>query len=321
VRELELIDALESVFAAAPTASGRVLRAIGDDAAVVRAGAYAVTSVDAMIDGIHFRTGQLGPDAIGHRALAAALSDLAAMGADPGEAYLLLGLPKSVSRETALGIASGAQALAQRHGVTIAGGDVTAAASLTISFTVVGWSEDPGLLVGRDGARPGDLVVVTGKLGAAAAGLALIEGRVAEPPAGAATLEARYARPEPRFAEGLALSRAGAHAMIDLSDGIATDAAHIARRSGVEVELCLSALPLAAGVAELASGLGQDPARFAATGGEDYELCACLTPQALWSLQERQVVLTEVGRVLEGEVPGVRFADAAGGLSGYEHQL
>jgi thiamine-monophosphate kinase len=89
----------------------------------------------------------------------------------------------------------------------------------------------------------------------------------------------------------------------------------------VEIELCLSALPLATGVAELAGRLGQDPAQFAATGGEDYELCACLTPHALRSLNEPRVVVTEVGRVLAGAVPGVRFAEADGELSGYEHQF
>ena len=109
MRELELIDALETVFTAD---SARVIRWLGDDAAVVRARAYAVTSVDAMVEGIHFRRDQLSPAEIGHRALAAAVSDLAAMGAEPGEAYLALGLPPGSRREDVLELASGARGLA-----------------------------------------------------------------------------------------------------------------------------------------------------------------------------------------------------------------
>src|SRR5207237_424266 len=101
--------------------------------------------------GVHFRSAQLSPEEIGHRALAGALSDLAAMGAEPGEAYLLLDLPDGTGVDRAAQIARGAKALASRHGVAIAGGDVTRAPSLIVSFTVVGWTDDPGTLVGRDG--------------------------------------------------------------------------------------------------------------------------------------------------------------------------
>ncbi|MBV9000911.1 MAG: thiamine-phosphate kinase, partial [Solirubrobacterales bacterium] len=223
MRELELIGALERLLAGA---GGRVVRSLGDDAAVVRADRYAVTSVDAMIDGVHFRSDQLAPDEIGHRALAAAVSDLAAMGARPGEAYLALGLPTGFDGEPALALIEGASALAGELGIRIAGGDVTRAPALTVSFTAVGWADDPGELVGRDGARPGDRVGVTGSLGGAGAGLALLEGRAG---AGleasvAAALRDHFARPRPRLEDGRALAEHGARAMIDLSDGLATDA-------------------------------------------------------------------------------------------------
>ena len=322
MRELELIDALEQALA---LEGPRVVRWLGDDAAVVRAHGYAVTSVDTMVDGVHFRRAQLTAGEIGHRALAGALSDLAAMGASAGEAYMTLGLPPDTERSDALALIGGAQALAARTGVTIAGGDVSAAPALTVSFTVVGWARDSGSLVGRDGAQVGDLVAVTGSLGAAGAGLALLDGRAdaASLPDGiAGALHDRFARPEPRLAAGLALSALGARAMIDLSDGLATDARHLASRSGVRIELALAQLPLAVGVDRVAAALGTDARRFAATAGEDYELCVCVPEAARAGVDESPAggELTWIGQVVDGPV-GLAFTDAADELYGYEHAL
>jgi len=303
----------------------RIVRWLGDDAAVTHAGGYAVTSVDTMVEGVHFRVGELTAAEIGHRALAGALSDLAAMGAPAGEAYLAFGLPAGSDRQYARDLIAGAQELASRAGVTIAGGDITRAPALLVSFTVVGWTDDPGELVGRDGAMPGDLVGVTGELGGSGAGLAVIEHR-ARLDAGetALGLRRRYARPQPRLATGRALARSGASAMIDLSDGLATDARHLALASGVRLEVSLAELPLAPGVSQVAAQLSAEPAEFAAQAGEDYELCVCAAPAAQTAIEaalaELPDTITWIGRASAGD-PGVSFTGGSGPLTGYEHSL
>jgi thiamine-monophosphate kinase len=242
---------------------------------------------------------------VGWKALATALADLAAMGAEQGEAYVSVVLPSGFGG--GLDLVAGMEELAARHGATIAGGDVVSGPVLTVTVAVTGWAEREDELVGRDGARPGDLVGVTGELGGSEAGRLLLERGEREP----AELVRRHLRPEPRLAEGMALARAGASAMIDLSDGLATDAGHIASRSAARLTIGLARIPCAPGVSP----------EEAATGGDDYELLFTIAPDRR-EAAEAAAPVTWLGDV--GPGAGLALVGADGrlveGLIGYEHE-
>lgn len=321
--ELELIAAIERALA---KRGGGLLRGPGDDAAVVRARGVAVTSIDTVAEGVHFERSTHSPADVGHKALAVALSDLAAMGARPGEAYAALTLPRGLSEAEALELVEGMEKLAERTGATIAGGDVIVANALAVTVSVTGWGGGPDELAYRDGAKPGDLIAVTGSLGGAAAGLMLLRGAAPpELPAPVRTaLEDRHRRPEPRLEAGRELARAGATAMIDVSDGIATDAAHLSQRSGVAINIRLADLPLQQGVEETARPAGLDPLQLAAASGDDYELLLSAPPFRRTSIEEAahraSTPLTWIGEATAGS--GLRLEDPTGHpltLHGHEH--
>ncbi len=297
-----------------PPVGPRVRVGMGDDAAVTVPGGATATSVDAIVEGVHFRRGSATLGQIGRKALATALSDLAAMGAEPGEAYVVLGVPADLGEDDCIELIDGIAALAGETGTSLIGGDVTRAPGLFVAMTVVGHAGAPELLVGRAGARPGDALVLTGELGGAAAGLLLLERPELEeavPPETAARLRSRQLEPRPRLAAGRALAGAGAGAMIDLSDGLGGDAVHLAKSSGVAIRIEASALPLANGVAEIAVAAGLDPLRPATSGGEDYELLAAMPPErvaeAASAVEGANATLARIGEVVAGEGVEIRL--------------
>jgi thiamine-monophosphate kinase len=320
--EFDLIDAIRSKLG---ERGGRVVIGSGDDAAVTRAEGVTVTSVDGFVEGVHFRLATTSLRDLGHKCLAGAASDVAAMGASPGEAYFVLALPAHLAAEEVTDLAAGAEALAEELGFTICGGDVSRADELFVAVTVTGHAQHERDLVRRDGAKPGDRIGVTGTLGGAGAGLLLLERKLSglDTSVGEALIE-RHLRPQPRIGAGMALAGAGVNAMIDVSDGIASDCERLAECSGVAIEVELVCLPVEDGVAAVADQVAVDPLALAASAGEDYELLFAAPPGAVAAAEDAGAQtgapVTWIGQVLAGE--GVRLLAADGAerrLHGWDH--
>lgn len=305
-----------------------VLLGSGDDAAVTVPGGATATSVDAIVEGVHFRRGESELRKVGRKALATGLSDLAAMGAAAGEAYVVLGAPADLNEADFLALLDGLLELAEETGTTLAGGDLTQAPVLTLAVTVVGHAPSSEQLVSRGGAQPGDLLVLTGEIGGAVAGRLLLDDpRLAGvvPESTAKRLRARQLDPTPRLRSGHALAAARARAMIDLSDGLGADASHLAGASGVALRIDASSLPIAKGVAEIAAAVGREPLELAASGGEDYELLAALPPERLADASIRigeaaETTLTPIGKVGTGEGTEIKLPGGKPlAIGGYDH--
>ena len=274
----------------------------GDDAAAWTgpAGEITVATIDALVEGTHFRRDTMTFADLGWRAVAANVSDLAAMGADPRYVLVatLLGPGLTLADVDALaeGIAEGCRA----HDVRVAGGDLVRAGTTGITIAAFGSTPPARPLLRRDAARAGDRVAVSGTPGAAAAGLALIDAGRATEPAAAPLLRA-HRRPQARVHLGRAAAGAGVRCAIDISDGLLQDLGHIAARSGVGIEVAAAQVPLhPAAVALLGTGAALD---LALGGGEDFELALTGTAEALARLDTPAVPLTLIGRVV-AEHPG-----------------
>jgi len=297
-----------------------VVLGVGDDAALlaVPPGMQLAVCVDALVAGRHFPL-ETSPEAVGHKALAVNLSDLAAMGAEPAWATLALTLPEADERFLA-GFAAGFYRLAERYGIELVGGD-TVRGPLQIVVQLQGLVP-AGAALTRAGARPGDRLFVTGTLGDAGAGLALVQGALACDEPHGATLRRRLDYPEPRVAAGRSLCGI-ASAAIDVSDGLLADLGHILDASGVGAELALDTLPFSAA---LKSCVGDDAQRLrlALTSGDDYELCFTVPREKLSRLDsvavEWDVPLTCIGEIREGAGIGFRQGELPAGIvGGFDH--
>lgn len=248
----------------------------GDDAAVIATAArtHDVITTDALVDGVHLDRRFVPADAIGHRALAVNLSDLAAMGAEPRAALLSLVLPDAFEVPEFDGIVDGFLALAAVHHVTVVGGNITRTdGPLVISVTAIG-AVGRRRALRRAGARPGDEVYVTGTLGDAAVGLQMLRDgeRVS-------AIAERYLRPEPRVRAGLMLGRnRAATSCMDLSDGLADGVRQIAEASGVGIELDGGSLPISDAAHAWHKSRGADAVDTALRAGDDYELLFTVRP-------------------------------------------
>jgi thiamine-monophosphate kinase len=310
VNEFEIIRRISGRL---PQAPPEVLLPIGDDCAVLRLGGRDwVAASDMLVFGHHFK-GWAAPEDVGYKAVAINVSDVAAMGGTPRFVLASGGAPDP---QTALRCFGGILEACERFGVYPLGGDTTRASALTVDVAILGELFAPPVL--RSGARLGDLLAVTGELGASAAGLIALENGVSGPE----RLVRKHLRPEPRVEVGGAAARLGVGAMIDLSDGLASDARRVCEQSGVGCRVDLDLLPVASDARAFLESLEHDPEVLAATGGEDYELLIAAPESVLNELAGSvEVSLTTIGEVTDGadDVVFSRGGEPVEGLSGWDH--
>ena len=309
--EFERIRAIERAL-------GTRARGLGDDCAVLPpvAGSL-VLSTDTSVQDVHFRLDWLGLREIGWRASAAALSDLAADGAEPLGLLAAVAMPRQSSESDAVELMLGVADAGESVGASVLGGDLSAAEGWIITITVIGQVEQ---VIGRAGALPGDGIWITGALGGPRA--AVEAWRAGAQPGPSA--RRAFAAPAPRIAAGRWLAARGARAMLDISDGLAGDAMHLATASGVGIELELDAIPVAPDVAEEAKRLGVAAEELAAAGGEDYELLVALGhefgPQDAAAFEvATRLPLTRIGMVTEGAGVRATLRGRPVQIRGYDH--
>jgi thiamine-monophosphate kinase len=315
IGEFGLIERIDATLGRHTDAGVHV--GIGDDAAVVDCGqGRVVVSTDMLVEGRHFRRDWSTGADVGARAAAQNLIDIAVMGARATTLLVALGVPADLGVEWVTDLYAGLRDEAESRGAVIVGGDLVRSDRVVISVTALGVlaGESPVL---RSGARPGDVVAVAGRLGWAAAGLSILSRGFRTP----RTLVDAHRRPEPPYDAALAAGAGGATAMIDVSDGLVADLGHIARASGVAIEVDPTLLDVAEPVSDAAAAFNADPLVWVLTGGEDHAVAATFPAQA--PLPDGFVVVGAVGDVEDVEVldaPGVTVAGRVPrGGGGHDH--
>jgi thiamine-monophosphate kinase len=308
---LNEFEVLRRISALLPPAPPEVLVPLGDDCAVLEIGGSTwVAASDMLVSGHHFKDWAT-PEDVGYKAVAVNASDVAAMGGIPRFVLASGGAPDP---ETALRCSQGVLEACEGFDIYPLGGDTTRADALTVGVAILGEIATQPVL--RSGASPGDLLAITGELGASTAGLLALERGMN----GQERLIRRCLRPEPRLEAGRVAATVGATAMIDLSDGLASDVRHVCDQSKVGCKVDLDLLPINDDTRELARSLEHDPEILAATGGEDYELLICAPGPVLDALARNvEVPLTLIGEITESDVVFMRRGDPVEGLTGWNH--
>lgn len=311
-------------------AAAGLVQGIGDDCAVLKkcGGLLELATTDTLLEGVHFDLAWHPVHLLGRKAVAVNVSDIAAMGGIPRYALLSLGLPVTLEKSLLDDLLAGFTAALREYGVALVGGDtVRSHAGLVLSVTVLGEVAEAEVLY-RHGARPGDELWVSGSLGAAAAGLELF--RSGWPLSAVhpwAVLERAHLDPVAQVGLGRLLATSGmVRAMMDLSDGLATDLAHLCQESGVGAEVDADLLPISDELLQAARELGHDPLHWALSGGEDYGLLFVAPADAAEELTRLVAaaggpVISRVGRITAGSsvllVSNGRRQDIA--YQGYDH--
>jgi thiamine-monophosphate kinase len=308
VGEFSLIEAITADLDLAD----QVILGPGDDAAALRLPSPVLTSVDVLVEGVHFRRDWTDAVSVGRKSVAVNVADIEAMGGRAEALVVGFSAPAELAAQWALDFATGLRLEAARAGVSVVGGDVTRARDITIAVTVLGTSAG-GSIVTRGGATPGDVLAVLGRSGWAAAGLTVL-GRGFRSPR--AVVEA-YRVPEVPYGAGRAAAAAGATAMIDVSDGLLADLGHLAEASGVVIDVSRDAFEVPDPLQVVASATGSDPYTLILTGGEDHALAATFPAGAVLPPDWR--VVGEV-RSVDDDGPRV-LVDGVGwdGPSGWDH--
>lgn len=285
--EFELIERITSGL----VVGDDVVLSVGDDAAVLDLAGHVVVTTDMLIENVHFTLRWSPARAVGRKAVAVNVSDVEAMGARPSSVVVGLAFPKDLDQEWVVEFEAGAKEECTKAGVSLVGGDLSSSAHIAICVTAIG---DLGgrAAVTRAGARPGDVVAVCGKLGWAGAGLAVLQRGFGSPK----ELVAEQQTPSVPYGQGLAAARAGATAMLDVSDGLLADLGHIANASDVQIDVDTSLVEIPEPVERVAAATGRPALGFVLAGGEDHALAATFPPGAPLPVGWRRVGLVREGR-------------------------
>jgi thiamine-monophosphate kinase len=319
--EVGLIEALARIFGPPPAP---VVVGIGDDCAVIAppVDRQLIWTVDTLVEGVHFDLALVTLRQVGVKTMAVNVSDLAAMGGEAAYALLSLSWPPHRDLAQALELGQGLAAAGRKYGVTVIGGDsVASPAGITVTLTVLGWG-NPGKILRRATARAGDRIYVTGPLGESAAGLEVLRRGLKLDPAVAGPLIQAHVNPRPQVQAGRLLANEGlATAAIDLSDGVASDLAHICTASRVGAIIEAAAVPISAAVREVARLLDLDPLDLALGGGEDYQLLFTCPPELGGRLEEAFAaaglpIPVRMGEMVPGQGVILRRAEGDRDISG-----